>query len=291
MGRDFWKNFLKKDYVIYTFPCEKSNGIRVLYLLANRLRDMGYNVYLYNDVSLANVSYAYGFKCINKITNRLRKRAIFVYPEVIVGNPLMAYKVVRYVLYYPGVNGGEKKYHDSELIFTYVPEFYPGARVLTVPHLDEKLFYDDFSVRTQDCYFVHKKGKFRDAPETHGLLEINMSYPDTREKLADLLRTTRILYSYDDCSAILDEAFVCGVDVKIVTQEGIENYVSQYFEITKNFVEQINYFVKVTQAMLPFKEKKVNRFKHKSCFKKYLKKFLKLFFFMAILINICYFGY
>lgn len=282
VGRGLWKKFFKKDYVIYTFPCTRSNGVRVLYLLANKLRDSGYNVYLYNEMSLSNCSYAYGFKCINRVTNRLRKHAIFVYPEVIVGNPLMARRVVRYVLYYPGVNGGEKKYHDSELIFTYLSEFYPEASILTVPFLDDKLFYNDFSVRTRDCYFVYKKGKFRDAPETNDLLEINMSYPDTREKLADLLRTTKTLYSYDDCTALLDEAMLCGVDVKIITQNGVEKYTSKYFENIKDFEKQLSYFIQITQNMFPYKNNTIEKnFKLRKrfiiCIKKIVKKCLFLF--------------
>lgn len=52
------------------------------------------------------------------------------------------------------------------------------------------------------------------------IAQIHPGWPETREKLASLLRATKTLISYDDTSAIVPEALICGCEVKIVTAMG-----------------------------------------------------------------------
>ena len=235
---------MKKDYIIWSPAFSSSNGVRVLHILSEQLIKKGYNAYLYAGEP-HNTKYNY----ITEITDDLRKNAIIIYPEVVKGNPLKFQNVVRFVLFYPGKLGGNKKYHKSETLFTYLKDFYPTAPVLTVPGIDQSLFYNDNSPKTQDCYFVYKGGKSRNAQETEGLVEINMKYPETRQELANLLRTTGTLYSYDNNTAMLDEASLCGANVKIITPEGIEDFQSTYSNYTDNFEEQLDAFIKLTQKI------------------------------------------
>lgn len=235
-------NTAKKDYVIWTFSLQASNGLRVLHFLADNLRNAGYNVYLYSSEP-----YSDGYQYVDKITNNLRNNAIVIYPEIVLGNPLRFKNVVRYVLYYPGLNGGNECYHNSEQIFAFLPQFYPSVPVLTVPYLDKTLFYNDGKDKDIDCYFVNKGGKFREVEEIKGATEITMNSPSTREELAMLLRRTKTLYSFDDCSAILDEALVCGAIVKIITEDGLKDYISQSLESIKSFPQQFENFISATQ--------------------------------------------
>ncbi len=236
----------KKDYIIWTPTYSASNGVKVLHLLYKELEKRGYKVYLFSD-SPFHSEYNYIEK--EEINDDLKNNAVVIYPEAVVGNPLRVKNVVRYVLYYPGLNGGDKKYYQSETIFTHSPDFYPNVPVLTLPWLDKTFFYDDKSPKTQDCSFVYKGGKFRDAKETEGLLEITLDFPETRKELADLLRTTGTLYSYDNCTALLDEAVLCGAKVKIVTNDGIEDFHSKYLDDTRDFEQQMSNFVEITQNL------------------------------------------
>jgi hypothetical protein len=240
---------MKKDYIIWTPAYSVSNGVKVLHMLYKELEKRGYNVYLYSCQP-----YQEGYNYIEEVSDEQKENAVVIYPEAVTGNPLKIKNVARYVLYYPGLNGGEKKFHQSEALFTHLPMFYPNIPVFTWPWLNEELFYDENLPKTQDCSFVYKGGKFRDAKETEGLLEINLDFPATRKELADLLRTTGTLYSYDNCTAILEEATLCGAKVKIITKEGVEDYHSTYKEETKDFEEQISNFIKTTQS-LDFKGK------------------------------------
>ena len=143
----------KKDYIIVAPKYSKSNGVRTLYRLAEELENKGYNVYVFapktKDVNC---------KFISQVTEKMRKQAIVIYPEIIWGNPLQFNNVVRYILYYPGKLGGTKEYNKNELLVTYSKKYYSNAGEMYFPCLDAKLFYKDDTLKDLDCYFVYKKG-------------------------------------------------------------------------------------------------------------------------------------
>lgn len=237
---------MRKEYIMLVPPLSKSNGVKTLYLLYIHLTKRGEKVRL-----CAPGIHVPGFNYITpeEFTEDITNNAIVIYPEIVIGNPLDIRNVVRYVLYYPGVLGGTKEYHPSEFIVTHNPMFYTGAFKLTIPWIDKALFYDNNSPKTQDCYFVHKGGKFREVPELEGLTEINMHYPKTKQELANLLRTTGTLYSFDDCSSLVTEAMLCGAKVKIITEDGFIDQPNIYNDFVSDFEEQMEKFIQVTQEL------------------------------------------
>ena len=237
----------KKDYIIVAPKYCKSNGVRTLYRLAKGLEAKGYKVYVF-----AAPSDEINCNFISKVTKEMRKNAIVVYPEIVYGNPLGFQNVVRYILYYPGRLGGQKEYFKNELLISYTAEFYKDVDIMCFPCLDRNLFYKDDTVKDVDCYFVYKKGKWKEIKEFENMIEINPSYPKTREDLSKLLRRTKTLYSYDDCSLLLDEAYACGCSVKIVTEDGFKEYISKYNEVFKDTHQQdmqLENFIQKTQSM------------------------------------------
>jgi hypothetical protein len=148
--------------------------------------------------------------------------AVAVYPEVVTGNPLRARNVARWVLNTPGYLGGDAAYDPSELVFTWSRRFYDTDRVLTVSVIEPELFNTDGSpTKTLDCYYVGK-GDLRGAARvalTDGMTEITSSWPPTRREVADLLRRTRTLYTYDDCTSLIGEALQCGCRVVLLPEE------------------------------------------------------------------------
>jgi hypothetical protein len=233
-----------KKYIIWAPEYSKSNGVKTLYRLYKEIEKRGYEVYLYCKEKKFDE-----FNYIEIITNDIKNNFIIIYPEIVVGNPLRIRNVVRYILYYPGKLKGDKKFHQSEVLFTHCQKYSPEAHILTIPWINENIFYDDNSVKIQDCYFVYKGGKFRNVKETNGLLELNMDYPKTQEELADILRKTSTLYSYDSTTSVLDEAKICGAKVKIITQEGMEDYTYDYYKEIDKFEIQMNEFINITQKM------------------------------------------
>lgn len=235
----------KRPYIFYIVSYTRSNGIRAMMLLADKLAADGFTVHYYVKSLIGWDDSQHPH--LSKISDQLKNEAVVVYPEIQPGNPLRVKNVARMVLFYPGKNGGTHKYHKSEMLFAFRPEYLPGADVLTVPWIDHSIFNDPHYPRTQDCTFVYKGGKWRKIPELDNLTEITMHWPETRLELAELLKRTKTLYSYDNASAVLDEAQACGAHVKIITKDGFTNYAMNYQAVIDDYGTQYKNFVKKTQ--------------------------------------------
>lgn len=272
----------KKPYVICAPQYSKSAGCRVLFKLAELLEEKGYTAYVFAPPSDEYKKCRYITP--KEITDELRGNAIMVYPEVVFGNPLQFQNVVRYVLYFPGKNGGAKTYHNSEMIFTFFEEYYPSADVLFISTMDRSLFYQDDTPKTTDCYFVYKNGKWRDVPEFKDMVEINMSYPKERSDLAALLRKTKNFYSYDPYTLLLDEATACGCNVFTVTEDGFKPYTegALFLERASHTDAQIESFIKKTQEMHYSGQPEAITMKDKM---KYWQSWFKYFLHKFVLLN------
>jgi hypothetical protein len=188
---------------------------------------------------------------MNEVSNSNRRNDIVVYPEVVAGNPLRFQRVVRWVLFYPGVLGGTKTYHPGEMVFTW-NKLYMNAPELIVPSIDTSLFFDEGLPKTQDCCFVHKGGRWRHLEELEGLLEINMQFPKNRDHLARILKTTGTLYSFDSNSLLNAEARLCGAKVKLVTKDGMIDYDDRtWIESQTVFDNMLDSFIESTQKIAP----------------------------------------
>lgn len=150
--------------LIYSFGYSwHFGGIVVLHKLAELISQLGYETYLLNGEK----SKAGRAKCIEmqeaiEIAND--SQTVVIYPEIVSGNPLNADKVARWILFFPGVNGGEIKYGSSEFVFTYSEHFVENTEYsnLLVVRIIETMvddFYDLSLTRSKDAVLV-KKGHF-----------------------------------------------------------------------------------------------------------------------------------
>ncbi|UIN34045.1 hypothetical protein [Methylobacterium oryzae] len=161
--------------------------------------------------------------------------AIVIYPEIVVGNPYGARKVVRWALNEPGLIAGETSYAETEMVFVYDPQklsivsraaghMLGPRRVLWLGLVDPTHIYPSTtSERTIDCSFTHKGWVLYNRfplPSEAGVIPIEDITP-TMASLGDTLRRTRTLYSYDHYSNILREAVICGCDVRVVDHDGV----------------------------------------------------------------------
>lgn len=237
---------MNRPYLIWTPRYSRSAGVQALYKLAHELEERDCEVYLW---TWGNIRRS-GYKYITNIDRALKQEGIVVYPEVVVGNPLRFNRVARWVLYFPGQLAGEKAFYPTEKIFSWRPEYYPGAPRLYVNLVDKTLFYNDGREKVQDYVFVHKGGRTCHMPELEDLPEINMDWPKTRETLGEILRSCRTLYSFDLHTSILDEAYYSGAVVKMITQEGklIDFCPGLVFE-QNVFEQEISFFINETQNM------------------------------------------
>jgi hypothetical protein len=237
----------KKKYLLYHPTTARHNGSKALYALHDALRQKGYEAFFVRR----NAELVPGCRYIDldAIADETRRHDIAVYPEVVDGNPWRFQNVVRYVLYFPGqLNTGEKVFHPGEKIFTWNKNYYDAPQ-LGFELIDSTLFFDEHLPKLQDCYFVHKRGKWREVKEIEGLVEINMNWPSDRNELAYLLKTTGTLYSFDPNSQLNAEAARCGAKVKIVTKDGFSDIPPGYGSMRRDVERELLQFIEITQQM------------------------------------------
>ena len=234
---------MEKKYIICAPSYSGSAGGRVLYMLRDVLEKKGYDakIFCYSGKQADSPIF------IKKITDYNRKNDIVVYPEVVSGNPLLFRNVVRYVLNYPGYLGGDKKYHSGELVFSWDERYLTGVPLLRFDTIDRSLFYEDETVKDTNACFVHKGAGYQELPETAGAVKITMRYPATRSELADLLRRTKNLYSFDDNTSLLEEAALCGCRTYVFTSSGFKEVNARPVFDSDKFEKQIDVFIKLTQ--------------------------------------------
>ena len=235
-----------RDYVILAPPYGRSAGVRALYLLSDMLEREGMNApVLCHSPSL-------GHHCIQSFTEVMQREDIVIYPEIVAGNPLRFHRVARYVLYYPGMLGGERVFDDHEYIVVWDRGYRKDTPELVLPLLDRKLFYDAGLPRIHDCVYEHKNSGVKRKVDIPGAVRITMKYPEKRSELAALLQTTRVLYSYDHNSLLNDEAACCGAEVKLVTDEGLVDHIPAPEPDEKSVRSQLAQFIEATQSLAPY---------------------------------------
>jgi hypothetical protein len=250
----------------------RSAGVRALFRLCHHLNCAGYPSAVIpmpgNSIVDYSPWYVLGYE--GEIDN-----AIVIYPEIILGNPYKAAKVVRWVLNDPGLLGGDKYYSDDEIVFVYDPQKINIIntavktpigldRVLWVGVVDPGIIYPDTKVEKNiDCSFSNKgyslSIEFPLDPSL-GVKRLEDITPDA-VSLGNVLRQTRTLYSYDHYSNLLREATISGCDVRVIDSKGVwhnpelcdcqlnivwspnfrEIYKSQFYDSTVvyNFISQL----------------------------------------------------
>ena len=211
-------------YIIFSPPYQSSSGgVRALYELQKHLIRAGEDAIV-----------------VNSFIGTFDEDDIAVYPEVQGGNLAGLKKVIRWVLYYPGQNGGDKEFDKAEKIVTWSKQYY-DAPVLAVP-IFEPFFKNEGLKREFDAYWA---GRGNDTGYRPSLNYKNLTYdwPKTRKELAELLNKTKTLYVFSN-SALIYEAQLCGCDVKFINPDNAIIDIP-FKPIFENFEEQFKEFLKL----------------------------------------------
>ncbi len=203
-----------------------SAGIYCLYKLCHDLRKKGFIAGIFGSV-VAPANLDIPLITDENVIKQLRnnKNNWVIYPETVKGNPLNFKNVARWVLNRPGMLGGEEVYHSDEKVFVYSDVYVPYVKnivhgKLNMPTFDRRIFYPPpqncfEEKRYLACYYVGKstfKSGYFDTSET---FEITRDSPAKKE-LGKLFRSAKVLYSFDNSTALIYEAIACGCPVQII---------------------------------------------------------------------------
>lgn len=178
---------------------------------------------------------------------------IAVYPEVVPGNPLGLAVVARWLMNRAGHLLKHKDFAPDELIFywgEWVLDGEENAVRLFFPGVDRSVFNWKGVIpenRQGFCYYAHKyirAGNRVSERLTQNGISLCQDIPRSKEEIAGILRTSRVLYCYEP-SAISIEAISCGCPVIYIDTD----YLRQFDE---KFEAMPIPYLKVQESKLDF---------------------------------------
>lgn len=216
-------------YIVTPRYTRTSAGVKVLHLLCHALNRMGEQAYLIIHPYYHPYYATHPDLQTPLLTKRVMRHhfqrgltPITIYPESVKGNPFNAPFVVRYVLNYAGLLGGDDVVDEREYCISYskaIADTLPHNRhTIFIPASDPRFFLPgEGGVRSGACYYAGKYKYFHGGktfPITDGLVEITRDRPDsqTPEQIRDLFRRVEAFYCYEN-SALAIEAILCGCPV------------------------------------------------------------------------------
>lgn len=213
-------------YIVSPPYVRTSAGVRVLHLLCNALNRLGENAYLVIHPFTPDPARAVHAYLDTPLLDAHRMRQHFedglcpitVYPETLAGNPFDAPLVVRYLLNFPGLLGGDENHPPDEVLWAYseaIAERVPACRgVLFVPVSDSEVFTPEPRRERKGSCFYASKYRIVHGGEpfeiTRDSIEITRDLPDspTPQQIAELFRGSEVFYCYEN-SALAIEALLC----------------------------------------------------------------------------------
>jgi len=195
----------RRTYVIHAPPyTELSAGAKALWMLRDALRARGEKA----EVVEFGAVWAEG----------LEDGEIAVYPDIIDGNPLGAYRVARWLLYFAGAYRGNRVFPKQDQVWGYTTRIardYGTGRVMFLPTVDETVFVPppEGTARKGACFYAHKHRTFYGGSPRDVLGAVEITNPgQSREEIIRLLQTSEVFYAWED-TALIIEAVLCGCPV------------------------------------------------------------------------------
>lgn len=233
-------------YIVAPAYSRFSAGIKALHKLCHLINLSGHNAYL-----IIHGSYPFEWRIdvtnpdlltpllTQHIANTHFKRGIspiFIYPDIINGNPYNAQSIVRYLLNYMGLLGGENCFEANELIFSYTQDIANKTgvpkNVLFIPISDPEIFYPPLedAERKGSCFYAHKYKTIHNAKLlniTDNSVEITSDEFGalSQNEIAELFRRSEIFYTYENTSLALD-AGLCGCPTVFLPNPYLTNFLT-----------------------------------------------------------------
>lgn len=231
-------------YIVAANYVRTSAGIKSLHMLCHALNQRGERAYM---ILHPHYPASHGFNT-DWLTPVLTSRAIqsdfergltpiTIYPETIPGNLFKAPLIVRYVMNFPGLLGGDKKYDPNEFLLAYSKNLADAVgcedSVLFIPASDTNIFTPEPRQNRSGTCFSAAKYKYHHGgelfPETKDSVEITRDLPDspTPKEIADLFRRSELFYCYEN-SALIIEALLCECPVVMLPNQYLHQAIGEH---------------------------------------------------------------
>jgi hypothetical protein len=156
---------------------------------------------------------------INLITDHeplIDKGAVVLYTERIIQNPLNAKKVIRYFGNKDGfLNKGKLvELGNNDFILSHSKILHPNANhylfFSEINHEFKKTELKEFKQREISITYVGKGYLYGEVKLVNDTILVTREYPDNKKELANILRNSRFLFTWDNWTNLIGEAIFCG---------------------------------------------------------------------------------
>ena len=151
-----------------------------------------------------------------------KEHTVVIYPEIVIGNPLGAKHVVRWLLNSPGVCGGDGIFAPTDFVYRFSDYFEaPGGRhidgLLSAYHIDVRKFQDQGRPREGVCYLVRKGAGTPLIHHPPDALQIDdYAKRGGDDYLIEVFNRHQLFISYDPATFIFVQAALCGCDSVVI---------------------------------------------------------------------------
>ena len=224
----------KIKFIMYTPPYEnKCGGIIVMHYLCQLINQIDPNKYyaklfMHNDFKYNN-QFCTDFAKIDEINNN----TVVIYPETIIGNPLNAKNVVRWILLELGIEmpiDHYKNFGENDHIYYWESKDLSDYKQLSCPWLNP-IFYNknvEKKNKQKTCYLI-KKGRLIHKQFANYHPSDSICIDDlSSEEINVIFNECRYFYCYDPNSAYVIFSLICGCIPIIRPIEGVSE--NDYFK-------------------------------------------------------------
>lgn len=171
---------------------------------------------------------------------RWHDRFTAIYPEITHGNPLGGHKVIRYILNKPGFIAsygvpGPTQFDPSDEIYVFSKIYdtfgVDDDHLLFLPILNMQVFKYQKRVRNKTAYFVGKGRNLRLHPED--AIQIDHRVSIDQQVLANTLNACHTFYTYENPTAMVEIARLCGCRVVFFPQGASTSYTQE--QLTEDY--------------------------------------------------------
>lgn len=240
-----------KNIIIHTHPFSFNiGGIVVEYYLGSLLDKLGIRVRMHNDQRIKNHIYNNYYDNDFDIND-----CVVIYGETILGNPLNASYVVRWILGELGISSdvnihktwGKNDlvyYYNSELKFNNFPERIGTIyKLLTTIYINSSIKNYNSNERNGYCYTMRKSHMHKNLINIHPENSFEITRDHTQDDYIEIFNNNKYFISYDPLTFLIIIAPLCGCISIVYPLEGVSKKewlqmgaLSEYFKEKNSYL-------------------------------------------------------
>jgi hypothetical protein len=280
--KNIYEYFINKDkfkiIIYYPYPFSKdSGGVMILCYFAIKINEILKDklVYLFNDNTTIINTEDFYFDNFTKDINFNKENTIVIYAEGVVGNPLNAKYVIRWILAELSINSPidiYKSWGKDDLVYYFNKEDRMNNnpekigsiyKMLTLIYLNPKVTIINFEKRNGWCFTYRKSNIHKNIDIIHPLEAYELDRFISQDKCVEAFNTYKYFVCYDPLTFLYMMSLLCGCITILHPIEGMTKKEWLKISLFNEYMEDNNiddiYGLAYGIEDLPFAEETISK--------------------------------